>query len=727
MKLVLRYIKPFAATVVLAVALLCGQAMGELTMPNLMSDIVNVGLQGGGITEAAPLRLTPRAMRLLTAFMPAEDAAFFQRAYRASDGQWRLEEMNAAADEKLGGVYGRAVYAFMAKAAQAMRTMAAMRGEADPGQGNQDLTAAAPEQLYQMGQLVLAANPNLREELEQLPPADSQVYAQMGTAFTKLFYRDASMDVDQIQRAYIFKVGLCMVLLATVCGLIAVAVAFLSSRVSAGFARNLRRAVFRKVQSFNSAEIDRFSTASLITRSTNDVQQVQNLILMGIRMMAFAPVMGLGGIIMAVRKSVGLSWIIVLAIVILVCALLLVLVIVMPKFRALQGLIDKLNLVSRENLTGLMVVRAFGNEQHEERRFEKAAFDLARTERFVYRSMAMLMPLVSVLLNGISMVVVWFGAKAIEQSALQIGDMMAFVQYAMHIVFSFMFIAMLFVMIPRANVSIQRITEVLDTERTILDPEQPVDFPEGSSEVTFDHVHFRYDHAEEDVLEDITFTAKPGQTTAFIGATGAGKSTLAKLLERFYDVTAGAIQINGIDIRDMAQAALRKHIGFVPQQAVLFSGDIRSNIAYDLDPLPPDASLLTPVKVAQAEDFVSEQEEGLAARVEQGGANLSGGQKQRLSIARALARDPKIYIFDDSFSALDFKTDAALRKALKEYTSDATVFLIAQRVSTILHADQIVVLDEGKVAGIGTHKELLGACEVYREIAESQLSKEELQ
>jgi len=514
-------------------------------------------------------------------------------------------------------------------------------------------------------------------------------------------------------------------LLAMGCGLVAIAVALLSSRISAGFARDLRRAVFRKVQSFNSAEIDQFSTASLITRSTNDVQQVQNLILMGIRMMAFAPVMGVGGIIMAVRKSLTLSWIIVLAIVILVCALLLVLVIVMPKIRTLQGLIDKLNLVSRENLTGLMVVRAFGNERHEEQRFEQAAHGLARTERFVYRSMAMLNPLVMVLLNGVSMVVVWFGAKAIEHSSLQIGDMMAFVQYAMHIVFSFMFIAMLFVMIPRANVSINRIKAVLDTKQTILDPEQALEVPQGACEVSFDHVHFRYDHAEEDVLEDITFTAKPGQTTAFIGATGAGKSTLAKLLERFYDVTAGAIKINGVDIRGVNQAALRKHIGFVPQQAVLFSGDIKSNVAYDGD--MAEKTVREAIRVAQAEDFVSEQAEGLKAQVEQGGANLSGGQKQRLSIARALARDPKIYVFDDSFSALDFKTDAALRKALREYTSDATVFLIAQRVSTILHADQIVVLDEGKIAGIGTHKELLQSCEVYREIAESQLGKEETQ
>jgi len=717
-------------TVLLAIALLCAQAMGELTMPNLMSDIVNVGVQGGGITEAVPVKLTPQAMRLLPAVMPAEDAAFFQRAYRDSGELWKLEDMNAATNEKLSDIYGRAVYVFMTKAMEIMKAMEAMRaaGETrvDADQVELDLAGIEPEQLYQMGQLVLAANPDLQEELAGMEPVDSQLYAQMSTAFTRIFYRDAGMDTNKMQRDYIYKIGLRMVLLAMGCGIVAIVVVLLSARVSAGFARDLRRAVFAKVHSFHDAEIDKFSTASLITRSTNDVQQVQNLILMGIRTMAFAPVMGVGGVIMALRKSLSLSWIILLAIVILVCALVLVMIIVMPKIRSLQGLIDKLNLVSRENLTGLMVVRAFGNEPHEEARFERAARNLAKTERFVFRSMAALMPLVMILLNGITMVVIWFGAKAIARSALQIGDMMAFVQYAMNIVFSFMFIAMMFVMIPRAAVSANRIRDVLEMENTILDPEEAADFPAGDAEVAFGHVHFRYAGAEEDVLEDITFTAKPGQTTAFIGATGAGKSTLAKLLERFYDVTAGTIKINGVDIRDMRQADLRRHIGFVPQQAVLFSGDIRSNVAYDSADLPEQA-VREAIRVAQAEDFVAENGEGLGARVTQSGSNLSGGQKQRLSIARALARDPKIYIFDDSFSALDFQTDAALRKALKEYTADATVFLIAQRVSTILSADQIIVLDEGRIAGIGTHKELLKSCGVYREIAESQLSREELE
>jgi len=718
MKAVLRYIKPFAGTVILAVTLLCAQAMGELTMPNLMSDIVNVGVQGGGITEAVPLRLTPQAMRLLLAFMPEDHARMFREAYD-EDGNLRTDVIG----QDLDAVYGRAVYAFMMKAMDAMRAMEITGVKAE--QAEIELTEIAPEQLYQMGRLVLMANPDLQEELAGAE-VDSQLYAQMAKVFTRIFYRDAGLDINKIQRDYIYKIGLRMVLLAMGCGIIAIVVVLLSARISAGFARNLRRSVFAKVHSFHNAEIDKFSTASLITRSTNDVQQVQNLILMGIRTMAFAPVMGVGGVIMAMRKSLSLSWIIFLAILILICALVLVMIIVMPRIRSLQGLIDKLNLVSRESLTGLMVVRAFGNEPHEEARFELAARNLARTERFVFRSMAMLMPLVMILLNGITMVVVWFGAKAIERSTLQIGDMMAFVQYAMNIVFSFMFIAMMFVMIPRAAVSANRIKDVLETENTILDAKEAVGFPAGNAEVSFDHVHFRYGGAEEDMLEDITFTAKPGQTTAFIGATGAGKSTLAKLLERFYDVTAGAITINGIDIREIRQADLRENIGFVPQQAVLFSGDIRTNVAYDSADLAEKA-VREAIRVAQAEDFVSEYEDGLAARVAQGGSNLSGGQKQRLSIARALARDPKIYIFDDSFSALDFKTDAALRKALKDYTSSAAVFLIAQRVSTIINADQIIVLDEGKITGMGTHKELLKSCGVYREIAESQLSREELE
>jgi ATP-binding cassette subfamily B protein len=525
---------------------------------------------------------------------------------------------------------------------------------------------------------------------------------------------------------YIYKEGGKMLLLTLWVGICAASVSFMSARTSAGFSRDLRRAVFTKVQGFSKREIDKFSTASLITRSTNDVKQIEQLILMAIRMMAFAPVMGTGGLIMALRKSPGLSWVIGLAIAVMVTLLLVALSVVLPKFKALQGLIDRLNLVSRESLTGLLVVRAFGNEKHEEARFAESARNLRNTERFVFSAMASLMPFVFFLMNIMTILVVWNGGKMVQADTLAVGDMMAFIQYAMHVVFSFMFIAMMFVNIPRAAVSLGRVKEVLETENSVLDPAEPqaVDFTHA--EVTFDNVSFRYAGAEEDVLERLSFTAKPGQTTALIGATGSGKSTLVYLLERFYDVTGGAVRINGTDIRDIPQSELRRHIGFVPQTAVLFSGTIAENVAYGAEEMS-ETVVRKAIEVAQSEKFVHETEGDLQGRVAQGGANFSGGQKQRLSIARALARNPEIYIFDDSFSALDYKTDTALRRALKAYTADATVFIVAQRVSTILHAEQILVLDEGKIVGSGTHKALLASCDVYREIAESQLSKEDLE
>jgi ATP-binding cassette subfamily B protein len=712
MKAILKYLKPFTLLVILAIGLLAGQAVAELTQPNLMSDIVNVGVQQGGIEESVPKELTPRAAKFLLAFMTPENQAYFTKAYATGS-------LN---DLKLAEIYNQTCYFIMQKF---------MSLHAEPGGSQANAQAGIdslePAALYQIA-YALTLDPSLQNEIAAVAekPADPQMASQVGKTFIKFFYKDLGLDMHKIQMQYIYKTGGRMLLIALISGLASVAVALLSARIAAGLARNLRRAVFTKVQRFSKAEIDKFSTASLITRSTNDVQQVQNMVLMGIRMMAFAPVMGVGGLIMALRKSLGLGWIIALAILFLFCVLGLVLVIVMPKFKSLQKLIDKLNLVSRENLTGLMVVRAFGNEAHEEQRFDAAAQNLAKTERFVYRSMAILMPLMMLMMNAISMLVVWFGAKAIENSTLQVGDMMAFMQYAMHIVFSFVFVAMMFVMLPRASVSAGRIREVLDTETTVLNPQQPTAYPEGPAEVSFDRVHFRYAGAEEDVLEDIHFTAKPGQTTAFIGATGAGKTTLMNLLERFYDVTQGAITINGVDIRNMNQSELRRHIGFVPQRAVLFSGTIRSNVAYGEEDAIAEDAVREAIHTAQGEDFVSELEDGLEAHVAQGGENYSGGQKQRLSIARALARKPEIYVFDDSFSALDFKTDAALRKALKEQTGHSTVFIVAQRVSTILHAEQIIVLDEGKIAGIGSHKELLQNCEIYREIAESQLSKEEL-
>jgi len=732
MKIFLKYLKPFALLVALAMALLVAQAAADLAMPNLMSDIVNVGLQGGGIAESVPKTLTPEGMAFLTSFMTLEDADFFRRAYEGGgDGLYEALEFNDTADGRRADIYNRTMFFFVQKAMGMIGQMGLPQGGQVSGgqtQGEPRLADIEPAMVFQMGQMLVMA-PNLRDELRAFAATDldSQIAAQAGKAMIPLFYRDAGLDTVKIQRDYIYRTGAMMMLLTLGTALSAVCVGLLSARTAAGFSRNLRRAVFTKVQNFSKAEIDKFSIASLITRSTNDVQHVQMFILMGIRMMVFAPIMGVGGTVMAIRKALNLSWILIVALGLMICALILVLIIVMPRFKVLQKLIDKLNLVSRENLTGLMVVRAFGNEAHEEARFEAAAHDLAKTERFLNRSMALLMPMMMLLMNGLSMMVVWFGGRAIENASLQIGDLMAFIQYAMNIVFSFVFVGMMFVMLPRAMVSAGRVREVLETDITVNDLPEAKTIPAGPVRVEFRNVDFRYAGAEEDVLSDISFIAKPGETTAFIGATGAGKSTLVNLIERFYDVTGGGILFNGVDIRDVPQAQLRAKIGFVPQSAVLFSGDIRSNVNYDETHPITDEAVFEALKTAQAEDFVSEMEEGLEAHVAQGGVNFSGGQKQRLSIARALAPRPGVYIFDDSFSALDYVTDHALRRALKQRTADATVFIVAQRVSTILHAEQIVVLDEGKIVGMGTHRELLQSCEVYREIAESQLNKEELE
>ncbi|MBQ2091960.1 MAG: ABC transporter ATP-binding protein [Clostridia bacterium] len=524
------------------------------------------------------------------------------------------------------------------------------------------------------------------------------------------------------RNGYIKSIGLEMLgvsLLSIAC---AVGSSFFAIRISAGVSRRLRRDLFAKVNEFSNAEISKFSTASLITRTTNDVTQVQNFITMGLMMMLFAPFMGLGSVYMALTLCRRLSWTVLSAVVVIIVILGILMVVVMPKFKALQKLTDRLNLVSREGLSGMMVIRAFGNEQHEAERFRKANEDLTFTTRFVMRSLALMGPMMALIMSGLQLAVVWFGAKLIDLQELQLGEMMAFLQYAQHILISFLFVSAIFIMVPRAQVSAQRVAEVLDTEISIKDKEGAEDFDDVRGEVVFDHVSFRYPDAEEDVITDVSFTAKPGETTAFIGSTGSGKSTLINLVPRFYDVTAGSIKIDGRDIRDVKLHDLREAIGYVPQKAVLFSGTIESNVKYGND----SDDISEAIEVAQAAEFVYEREEGIEAPISQGATNVSGGQKQRLSIARALAKKPPIYVFDDSFSALDFKTDAALRAALKKYTGASTVLIVAQRVSTIMNAQQIIVLDEGKVAGKGTHRELLETCPYYRAICESQLSKEEL-
>lgn len=838
MKLVARYLKPFVGILLLCLALLFGQAMCDLSLPNLMSDMVNVGIQQSGIEEGAPSALRKEGLDLLSAFASAEDQTVLEEGYYtiepgSSEAQRLAEEYPLVRDEAiciqrddlteeeletLGGAYGRASYTMLLylqqagesgeleQAAQSLAQsqypggmtgmegaypegeipqtdgdmMPQARSEEDPtlyetqelvyGDGtdgytgeqdpsvtmdmlpddtagetgtsqeenaqesaggsmdfSQGLDSVSMDKLYELLPLLnMVPQESLEEARTQAAASDSMMGSQVGVTMTKLFYEELGVDTHAIQTGYIWMKGLQMLGVALLGVIATVLVGFFSARMAATVGKRLRHDLFSKVESFSSGEFDKFSTASLITRTTNDVQQVQMLITMGVRMICYAPIMGIGGIIFAVGKSVSLSWLIALAVVVLVGFIAVALGVALPKFKALQKLIDRLNLVSRENLSGMMVVRAFGNEGYEERRFDKANRDLMETNRFVQRVMSGLMPGMMFVMNLLSILIVWVGGHAIAESTLQIGDMMAFIQYAMQIIMAFLMIAMIFILVPRASVSAGRIKEVLDAPLSIRDPEKPETIQEPKGLVEFKDVSFRYHNADSDVLEHISFTAKPGETTAFIGATGSGKSTLVNLIPRFYDVTGGQITIDGVDVRNLSQKDLREMIGYVPQKGMLFSGTVASNLQYGKE----DASeeeLQAALSTAQASDFVNAMEEGVESPIAQGGTNVSGGQRQRLSIARALTRKAPIYIFDDSFSALDFKTDAALRKALAKDTAGATVLIVAQRVSTILHAQQIIVLDQGRMVGKGTHKELLANCPEYREIAESQLQKEELE
>ncbi len=736
-----RFMTKYAAFILCGVLLLLGQAVLDLNLPSRMSDIVNYGIQKRGIEELAPRVIQPDLFSTLTLFMDDSDfeaAGSAYTLYSALDPSARAniartfpgaEDNNvlvytASADSKgaVDAAFARAGYAFT----QTLQKMAEASGAA---MSTSDMTSAQfdPEMLTAMAPMLTALPQQAFDEaIQQAQATPSTMTEGVAGVLNRAIYESLGADTGKMQTAYIFKTGLIMLLLSLAQAACAVAAGYCFSKFGAGMARDLRRSMFAKVSGFSNAEMDKFSTSSLITRTTNDITQVQMFFTMGLRMMVFAPIMGIGGVVMALSKSASMSWIIAVGVLVILGVIGVLFAVAMPKFKVMQKLVDRLNQVSRENLTGLMVIRAFSNQPFQEKRFQEANGQLTRNSLFVNRAMVTMMPIMMLVMNGLSLLVVWIGAGQIAESQLQVGDMMAFMQYAMQIVMSFLFIAMIFIMVPRAQVSAERIGEVLDTKDSIVNPKNPESF-EGRArgEIKFEDVCFRFEGAEEDALSHISFTAKPGETTAFIGATGSGKTTLVNLIPRFYDVTGGKVTVDGIDVRSLRQQELRQNIGYVPQKGLLFSGTINSNLHFG-DDEASEQTLRKAAEIAQATEFIDTMDEGFETQVSQGGTNVSGGQRQRLSIARALVKKAPIYIFDDSFSALDFATDAKLRAALRPYTRQSAVLVVAQRISSIMHAEQIVVLDEGKIAGIGSHKELLQTCEAYREIAESQLTKEEL-
>lgn len=728
-----KFMKPYAATILMIVVFLVLQAYCDLSLPGYTSDIVNVGIQQGGIDTAIPEQISVEDMDRLFLFVSEQDQKTVLDAYERDTDTYESEAYvlkdgilkNEKRTDKIGAILSKPmmlVTVFSSDSEETKEMTDAMFASLPKEMLSEDMTVfdvlgMMPEE--QRAQMVT----QIGEKVDEMPET---MLEQAATIYLKEAYKNLGMDTDKIQTGYMLRTGGKMLALAAGGMIVSMIVGFLASKVGASTGRDLRGKVFRKVVEFSNGEFDKFSTASLITRSTNDIQQIQMLTVMILRMVLYAPIMGIGGVFKVFHTNVSMSWIIGLAVVLIAMVVMVLFVVAMPKFKILQNLVDRLNLVTREILTGLPVIRAFSTEKHEEERFDQANKDLTKTNLFVNRAMTFMMPTMMLIMNAISILIVWVGANGINDGQMQVGDMMAFIQYTMQIIMAFLMICMISIMLPRAAVSATRVDEVLTSTTLINDPKQPKHLKEGKGMVEFNHVSFRYPGAEEDVLHDISFTAKPGETTAIIGSTGSGKSTMVNLIPRFYDVTEGKITIDGEDIRNVTQHELRDQLGYVPQKGVLFSGTIASNILYG-NPDGSEETMMEAAKVAQAAEFIEEKPKCYDSRISQGGGNVSGGQKQRLSIARAIAKDPKIFIFDDSFSALDYKTDVTLRKALKEHTVNSTVIIVAQRISTILHADQIIVLDEGKVAGIGTHKELLKNCDVYYQIAASQLSEKELE
>ena len=707
------------------VALLVVQAYCDLSLPDYTSKIVDTGIQQGGIESPVPDTVRDTTMQALELLMTEDDAALADAAYGDPDADG-VRMLNSDADTAaLESAFTTPDVVLYMAATQNAATAAGTTETVTPT--SYDLDAVAT-QFAAMAEAP-GAREMLQAQLADAAPQDDSVADSLSSQAMLLvaLEYDAQGIAHDVQMSYLLRTGGQMLALTLLMVAVAIAVGFIASRVSAAIGRDLRRDVFKTVVGYSNAEIEKFSTASLITRTTNDIQQVQFTCVILLRMVAYAPILGIGGILHVASGNTGLEWIIFVAVAALLVLITALMNVAMPKFKQMQTLVDRLNLVSREILTGIMPIRAFSREKFEEERFDKANTDLMKTQLFTNRTMVAMMPFMTLIMNGTSLLIVWFGGKAMDLGNMQVGEMIAFITYTMQIVMSFLMLSMVAVMLPRAGVAADRIDEVIKTPAAIHDPAAPKALPEGGTKgvVAFNDVSFRYPGSDEDALEHISFTAKPGQTTAIIGSTGCGKSTLLNLIPRFYDVSEGSVTIDGVDVRDMSQAQLHDQLGYVPQKGVLFSGTIDSNLKFGGDHIT-DADVRGAAEIAQATEFISAKPEGYNAPIAQGGSNVSGGQKQRLSIARAIAKHPQIYLFDDSFSALDYKTDVALRRALKAQTDNATVIIVAQRISTVLHANQILVLDEGRIVGKGTHAQLMESCPEYQEIARSQLSQKEL-
>ena len=738
----IKHLKGSVCSIILIVGLLIIQAVCDLSLPDYTSNIVNIGIQQGGVEDALPKAIRKSELEKLTMFMDSKDKKEVENNYKLLDKNdlsqseydkylkkypdlknediYTLNIKDEKNTDEINNIMGKSILiasGLEENKADMLKQMSAQGLPVDKNTDIVDVFKMMPQEQIQ------GIQKEMTKKFDDLPES---MITQAAVSYVQNEYKAIGMNTDKLQNNYILVAGAKMVGVALVSMASTVCVGYLGARVAAKMGRNLRKQVFSKVVSFSNNELDKFSTASLITRSTNDIQQVQMLMVMLLKVVFYAPILALGGVIKVLNTDTSMAWIIGVAVLAILSVVLLLFGLVMPRFKVAQKLVDRLNLVTREILTGMLVIRAFNTEKHEEKRFDKANTDLTKTNMFVNRAMSMMMPTMMLIMNIITILIVYNGAKSVDAGSMQVGNMMAFIQYTMQIIMSFLMISIVSIMLPRALISIQRIDEILITDNSIKDIDNEVSIDEDKKGIIeFKNVCFRYPNAEEDVLSNISFTANAGETTAFIGSTGSGKSTLVNLIPRFYDVTSGEISIDGIDIKDLKQYDLREKIGYVPQKAVLFSGTIDSNLRYGkVDATNEEIEKAS--RISQAKEFIEAKPDKLESEIAQGGTNVSGGQKQRLSIARAIAKEPEIYIFDDSFSALDLKTDKALRKSLNEETKDATVLIVAQRISTIMNADKIVVLDEGKVVGCGTHNELIENCQVYQEIALSQLSKEEL-